>query len=82
MMQRIEKTELAQRLDAVLGEPVGMAGLNILLYGWRKFRHWGALYCDAIKHRTWLYITEVHDFSEYIGYDLSKRDSTPFLKDE
>ena len=71
MMQRIEKTELASRLDAVLGQPVGMEGLNILLYGWKKFRKYGKLYLDALKHRDWFYICEVYDISAYAGYDLA-----------
>lgn len=76
MMQRVSKEELAQRLDAALGEPVGMAGLNILLYGWKKFRKFGRKYLDALKHREWLFITEVMDLSEYAQYDLCKSDST------
>ena len=71
MMQRVSKTELAQRLDAVLGEPVGLKGLNILLYGWKKFRHYGAKYCEALKHRDWLYSVEVTDLSEYAQYNLT-----------
>lgn len=72
MMLHISKVELVQRLDAALGQPVGMAGLNILLYGWKKKRRYGAKYLDALKHREWLYIVEVADFSEYIGYNLAK----------
>lgn len=71
MMRRISKEELVQRLDAALGQAVGEEGLDILLYGWKKFRHYGARYCDALKHRDWLYIVEVIDLSEYAGYDLS-----------
>jgi len=71
MMQRVSKTELAQRLDAKLGEPVGLRGLNILLYGWKKFRKYGAKYCEALKHRDWLYSVEVADLSEYAQYDLT-----------
>jgi len=71
MMQRISKTELAQRLDTVLGEPVGMEGLNTLLYGWRKYRHYGAKYCHALEARNWLFFCEVVDLSEYAQYDLT-----------
>lgn len=71
MMQRVSKEELAARLDAVLGEPVGMKGLDILLYGWKKFRKYGARYCHALEVRSWLYITEVMDLSEYAQYDLN-----------
>ena len=72
MMQQISKQELAQRLDAALGEPVGIAGLNILLYGWKKTRHYGAKYCHALEARKWMYIVEVIDFSDYAQYDLTK----------
>ena len=78
MMQRIDKTELARRLDTALGAPVGIAGLNILLYGWKKYRKYGAKYCDALKHREWLYIVEVIDFSDYVQYDLAKREQNHF----
>jgi len=78
MMQRISKAELVQRLETAIGQSVGIEGLNILLYGWKKFRHYGARYCDALKHREWLYIVEVLDFSEYAGYDLAESDSAHF----
>ena len=80
MMQRISKTELSKRLDAALGQPVGIEGLNILLYGWKKFRKYGAKYCDALKHREWMYSVEVVDLSEYAGYDLQKSDWAHFCK--
>lgn len=80
MMQRIGKQELSERLDAVLGASVGIEGLNILLYGWKKYRQYGARYCDALKHRDWLYITEVIDLSGYAQYDLTKSDLTPQSK--
>ena len=74
-MQRISYKELSRRLDAVLGARVGMQGLNTLLYGWKKKRRYGLQYLNALKHRDWLYITEVMDFSEYAGYDLTKSES-------
>ena len=70
--RRIEKAELAKRLDDVLGQPVGMNGLNILLYGWRKYRKYGAKYGHAIETRSWLYRSEVVDLSDYAGYDLTQ----------
>ena len=73
MMPRITKAELAERLDAAIGAEVGMDGLDILLYGWKKFRKYGRRYLDALKHRNWLYIVEVQDLSEYAGVDLTKR---------
>ena len=81
MMQRISKEELAERLEAYVVCAAGsMAGLNILLYGWKKFRKYGAKYLDALKHREWLYITEVMDLSEYAGYDLTKREHNPLCE--
>ncbi len=46
MMKRISKEELAERLERAIGAKVGMAGLNTLLYGWKKFRKYGARYLD------------------------------------
>ena len=67
MTQQISKTELARRLDAALGEKVGIEGLNILLYGWTrkdpKLR-------VNIRHRTWLYDYEVQALSAYAGCNL------------
>ena len=71
MMQRISKEELAVRLECAIGARVGIEGLNTLLYGWKKYRKYGAKYLDALKHRDWMYIVEVQDFSEYAGYCLS-----------
>jgi hypothetical protein len=71
MMQRITKVELVQRLEAVLDAPVGMKGLDTLLYGWKRFRKFGDKYKEALKHRDWLYIVEVADLSEYAQYDLT-----------
>ncbi len=71
MMQRISKVELVRRLEKAIEQSVGIEGLNILLYGWKKYRRYGAKYCDALKHRDWLYIVEVIDLSEYAGYCLS-----------
>ena len=70
-MQRISKEELAVRLERAIGAKVGIEGLNTLLYGWKKYRKYGAKYLDALKHREWMYIVEVQDFSEYAGYSLS-----------
>lgn len=75
MMQKISKQELVQRLDAAVGQQVGAKGLDILLYGWKKFRRYGSRYLDALKHRDWLYIVEVMDFSDYAGYNLTKSES-------
>ena len=71
MMQRINKEELLGRLESAIGAKIGMKGLNTLLYGWKKYRRFGKRYLDALKHREWLYITEVMDLSAYAGYDLT-----------
>ena len=71
MMKRISKADLAERLERAIGAKVGMTGLNTLLYGWKKFRKYGAKYRHALEARDWLYITEVMDLSEYAGCDLT-----------
>ena len=75
-MERISKNELAQRLTACVECPHGgEKGLNILLSGWKNKRHFGDKYRHAINARDYLFITEVMDFSDYIGYDLTKKSS-------
>ena len=71
MMPHVSKEELLSRLELAIEAKVGIEGLNTLLYGWRKFRKFGAKYLDALKHRDWFYITEVMDLSDYAGYDLT-----------
>ena len=71
MMQKISKAVLAERLEALVECAVGgVVGLNILLYGWKKFRKYGAKYLHALEARDWMYSVEVMDLSEYAGYDL------------
>ena len=68
MMQRISKEELAARLERYVACAAGsMKGLNTLLYGWKKKRKYGKTYCQVLTNRDWMY-----NFSEYVGYDLSK----------
>ena len=71
MMPHVSKEELLSRLELAIDAKVGIEGLNTLLYGWKKFRKFGAKYLDALKHRNWFYITEVMDLSNYAGYDLT-----------
>ena len=71
MMPHVSKEELLNRLELAIDAQVGIEGLNTLLYGWKKFRKFGAKYLDALKHRNWFYITEVMDLSDYAGYDLT-----------
>jgi hypothetical protein len=71
-MQRITKKELARRLERQTGINDGMAGLNTLLYGWVHFRKYGNKYKEALRHRDWMYISEVNDFAEYAQCDLTE----------
>ena len=74
-MQQISKQELAQRLVqhvTIADDLTPDEALNILLYGWKKTRHYGAKYSHALEARKWMYIVEVIDFSEYAQYDLTK----------
>ena len=71
MATKFFKADLVQSLEQHVGAPVGIEGLNTLLYGWKKFRKFGAKYLDALKHRNWFYITEVMDLSDYAGYDFT-----------
>ena len=70
MMQHISKTEIAERLDEVLGAEVGMEGLKVLLYGWTRKDPQRRV---NINHRRWLYGYEVKELSAYAGYDLRPR---------
>jgi hypothetical protein len=70
MMQRISKAVLAERLERAIGAAVGRKGLDILIYGWKKFRKYGVKYLHALEARDWMYSVEVMDLSEYAGYDL------------
>ena len=70
-MERIPKQQLAANLQQHLQAPVGIQGLNTLIHGWLKHRRYGQSYYEAVRHRDWLYITEVQDLSRYAGYDLT-----------
>ena len=70
MMQHISKTEIAERLDEVLGAQVGMQGLTTLLYGWTRK---DPQLRTNISHRRWLYGYEVKELSAYAGYNLRPR---------
>ena len=73
-MQRITKQQLALNLDRAIAAQVGMQGLNTLIYGWFNWMKYGSRYREAIYHRDWLYLTEVHELSRYAGYDLSENE--------
>ena len=68
--------QLANNLDKAINSNVGIYGLNVLLYGWR--RRYTALTNAALAERKkkhgfqFLYEDEVKIFSKYVGYDLTK----------
>ncbi len=70
-MRKISKEQLAKNLDAAINANVGQKGLNTLLCGWLRYRKFGKKYKHAVHARKFLFITEVHDLSNYAGYDLS-----------
>ena len=70
-MKRITKSQLAINLNRHLGTEVGLEGLSTMIYGWFHYRRYGKKYRKAVYNRDWLYIVEVQDLSEYVGYDLS-----------
>ena len=70
-MQRITKSQLALHLNRAINAQVGLPGLNILIFGWLKHRHYGRKYYNAVRNRDYLFITEVQDLSDYVGYDLT-----------
>lgn len=67
---------LAANLEKAINSNVGVYGLNILLYGWRKKTGLAAntvLRDRKKKHGfQFLYEDEVVLFSKYVGYDLTK----------
>jgi len=75
-MEKIKKTELARRLAErveLADDQTPEKALGIMLYGWKNERKFGQLYRNALKHRDWMYITEVMDLSQYAGVDLTKK---------
>ena len=75
-MEKIKKTELARRLAervTLADDQTPEKALGIMLYGWKNERKFGQLYRNALKHRDWMYITEVMDLSQYAGVDLTKK---------
>ena len=69
-------SQLAANLEKAIHCDVGVYGLNILLYGWR--RRYTSLTSAALSERKkkygfqFLYEDEVKKFSKYVGYDLTK----------
>ena len=79
MMQHISKTEIAERLDEVLGAEVGLQGLNTLLYGLTRKDPQRRV---NISHRRWLFGYEVQELSAYAGYDLRPRNCDSICEGE
>ena len=75
-MQRISKTQLARNLARqvpIADDKTPIQGLNILIHGWLCHRRYGHKYRHALHKRDFFYITEVHDLSQYAGYDLAQK---------
>lgn len=74
--RKYSMAQLAANLDKAINSNVGMHGLRILLYGWR--RKTGLAANTILRDRKkkhgfqFLYEDEVKLFSEYAGYDLTK----------
>ena len=74
--KKYSMAQLAANLEKAIHCDVGIYGLNILLYGWR--RKYTALTNAALSERKkkygfqFLYEDEVKRFSKYVGYDLTK----------
>ena len=68
--------QLAARLERAIHCDVGLHGLNILIYGWRK--KYRMVSHDTIRQRKcldgveWLSLQEAQSFSKYAGYDLTQ----------
>ena len=67
--------QLCARLERAVHCPVGMRGLNILLYGW--IAKYGKVSRPLLNLRKqadgtfWLTLGEAQHFSRYAGYDLT-----------
>ena len=74
--EKYSMAQLAANLEKAIHCDVGIYGLNILLYGWR--RKYTALTSATLSERKrkygfqFLYEDEVILFSKYAGYDLTK----------
>ena len=69
MAKKFLKTDLLRSLEKHVGAPVGMDGLETLIYGWRKKLR---LTSRAIYVRDWLTYEKTVSLSEYAGYDLTE----------
>ena len=68
-------TTLAARLERAIHADVGMRGLKILIYGWKRKCHVidDFTFYNRSKEdgEAWLSIGETVSLSNYVGYDLT-----------
>ena len=74
--RKYSMSQLAANLEKAIHCEVGVYGLNILLYGWRR-KHTAITYAVLSDRKKkhgfqFLYEDEVKTFSKYVGYDLTK----------
>lgn len=74
--RKYSMAQLAANLEKAIHCDVGVYGLNILLYGWRR-KHTAITYAVLSDRKKkhgfqFLYEDEVKTFSKYVGYDLTK----------
>ena len=74
--KKYSMAQLAANLEKAIHCEVGVYGLNILLYGWRR-KHTAVTYAVLSDRKKkhgfqFLYEDEVKIFSKYVGYDLTK----------
>ena len=77
MMKRVTKETVAKHLGWAIRLKIGKRELDILIFGWLKYRKYGHKYRDRLYHRDWLYITEIYDLSDYAGYNILTGDRLP-----
>ena len=76
-MQKVKKETIAKHLGWAIQHKVGKRELDMLIYGWLKYRKYGNTYRNVIYNRNWMYISEVHDLSDYVGYNIITGDRLP-----
>ena len=68
--------QLCARLERAIHCPVGMEGLDILMFGWIAKKHIICKATLAMRRKRdgveWLTLGEAVMFSRYAGYDLTK----------
>ena len=71
----ISLTTLTARLERAIHADVGLRGLKILIYGWKRKYHVIDDYTFFNRAKedgeAWLSLGEVMSLSRYVGYDLT-----------